>query len=419
MWHEARKQEKSVRSVMIDYQKRAERRKAYYDGLARDPIQTLRIVGKSSPIHVNVDIAAAADETKTLIPWQGDSNNRMDKYDARHRLDRIESDFSYDEDDEESYEETLCNYERYKVLVQNHYLGVEEEEYLKGIDIDEMDGVPVRRRPDKEKKKLAATKAAIGYTYDEGGTTSAVAGTVSSEKRDSVSDNEGNNDDPDIKISALSKFQVDALDGIAKCYGITERKFSKLYKEEKSVAKELDELKSRGSKGRRDERRRRQRERSSLNYERREKRSRDTSSSSSDSSASPPRQSNQFVIEFGSSGSAKTQPSRRRQRTPSSSSYSSSSSSSSSSSRDSRRRRRRRSRSRSPQAKRKRSSSSKTTSSKPKLTPQERLKRRMQLMLNKQLKSDKSREVAKEKQKERERQEREEGLKELCRRYDS
>ena len=42
--------------------------------------------------------------------------------------------------------------------------------------------------------RLAATKAAIGYTYDEGGTTSAVAGTVSSEKRDSVSDNEGNND---------------------------------------------------------------------------------------------------------------------------------------------------------------------------------------------------------------------------------
>lgn len=30
---------------------------------------------------------------------------------------------------------------------------VEEEEYLKGIDIDEMDGVLAKRNPDKEKKK--------------------------------------------------------------------------------------------------------------------------------------------------------------------------------------------------------------------------------------------------------------------------
>jgi hypothetical protein len=30
MWQEARKQEKAIRGMMIDFQKRAERRKAYY-----------------------------------------------------------------------------------------------------------------------------------------------------------------------------------------------------------------------------------------------------------------------------------------------------------------------------------------------------------------------------------------------------
>lgn len=31
MWHEARKQEKKIREVMVDYKKRMERRKEYYD----------------------------------------------------------------------------------------------------------------------------------------------------------------------------------------------------------------------------------------------------------------------------------------------------------------------------------------------------------------------------------------------------
>ena len=33
MWHEARKQEKKIKDAMIDYQKRAERRKEHYEKL--------------------------------------------------------------------------------------------------------------------------------------------------------------------------------------------------------------------------------------------------------------------------------------------------------------------------------------------------------------------------------------------------
>lgn len=31
MWHEARKQEKKLRGMMVDYRKRAERRRAFYE----------------------------------------------------------------------------------------------------------------------------------------------------------------------------------------------------------------------------------------------------------------------------------------------------------------------------------------------------------------------------------------------------
>lgn len=31
MWHEARKQEKKIRGLLVDYQRRAQRRKDYYE----------------------------------------------------------------------------------------------------------------------------------------------------------------------------------------------------------------------------------------------------------------------------------------------------------------------------------------------------------------------------------------------------
>lgn len=38
MWHAARKQEKKVREIMVDYQKRAERRKEHYEKLVGTPV---------------------------------------------------------------------------------------------------------------------------------------------------------------------------------------------------------------------------------------------------------------------------------------------------------------------------------------------------------------------------------------------
>ena len=44
MWQEARKQEKFIRGVMVDYKRRAERRKGFYD----------KIVGINSALNLNL-----------------------------------------------------------------------------------------------------------------------------------------------------------------------------------------------------------------------------------------------------------------------------------------------------------------------------------------------------------------------------
>lgn len=36
MWHEARKQEKKIRGMLVDYRRRAERRRDYYEKIVRN-----------------------------------------------------------------------------------------------------------------------------------------------------------------------------------------------------------------------------------------------------------------------------------------------------------------------------------------------------------------------------------------------
>lgn len=44
MWHEARKQEKKIRCMLVDYQRRAQRRKDYYDKIVSSQVLTLYCV---------------------------------------------------------------------------------------------------------------------------------------------------------------------------------------------------------------------------------------------------------------------------------------------------------------------------------------------------------------------------------------
>jgi arginine/serine-rich splicing factor 16 len=139
MWQEARKQEKAIRGMMIDFQKRAERRKAYYQRMQQDPVQMIRVVGSKCMIHIDPVIAGAAENPKNMIPWQGDQEVLIDKYDARQWLDYIpEMHSSQKSDDGESDpEEQKYNYERYRTLIQSDYLQINEEQRLEQIKVDE------------------------------------------------------------------------------------------------------------------------------------------------------------------------------------------------------------------------------------------------------------------------------------------
>jgi len=61
MWHEARKQERKIRGLIVDYRKRAERRQYFYDKIQADPTQFLQLHGRRSKIYLDPAVAAAGD----------------------------------------------------------------------------------------------------------------------------------------------------------------------------------------------------------------------------------------------------------------------------------------------------------------------------------------------------------------------
>lgn len=54
MWHEARKQERKIRGMLVDYRKRAERRQDFYEKIVRKcSVRTTAIKEKSNCHHTN------------------------------------------------------------------------------------------------------------------------------------------------------------------------------------------------------------------------------------------------------------------------------------------------------------------------------------------------------------------------------
>ncbi|XP_067011375.1 CLK4-associating serine/arginine rich protein [Anabrus simplex] len=172
MWHEARKQERKIRGIMVDYKKRAERRRDFYEKIKADPTQFLQLHGRPVKIHLDPAVAMAADSPANMMPWQGRSDILIDRFDVRAHLDHIPEypqKTDVPEGDELSREDRLANYERYRIIVQNDFLGVGEEKFLHQLYLEEQFG-PVVRPLEGDKKKRNADKnpgAAIPYTYDE------------------------------------------------------------------------------------------------------------------------------------------------------------------------------------------------------------------------------------------------------------
>ena len=115
-----------------------------------------------------------------MMPWQGQKDNMIDRFDGRAHLDIIpeyistsdNSNISSSEKSKEKREQRALNYERYRILVQNDFLKIPEERFLRTIELEEQFGgktyQATKAKEDKKKiKKEGKIGAAIGFNYDQ------------------------------------------------------------------------------------------------------------------------------------------------------------------------------------------------------------------------------------------------------------
>ncbi|GFG33479.1 hypothetical protein Cfor_06766, partial [Coptotermes formosanus] len=106
------------------------------------------------------------------MPWQGRSDVLIDRFDVRAHLDYIPENPPQAEattNEELLREDRLANYERYRIIVQNEFLGIGEEKFLHQLYLEEQFG-PVGRSSEVDKRKRekgTSSGAAIPYTYDD------------------------------------------------------------------------------------------------------------------------------------------------------------------------------------------------------------------------------------------------------------
>ncbi|KAM4642337.1 CLK4-associating serine/arginine rich protein isoform 2-T2 [Discoglossus pictus] len=271
MWHEARKHERKLRGMMVDYKKRAERRREYYEKIKKDPAQFLQVHGRSCKIHLDSAVALAAESPVNMMPWQGDTSNMIDRFDVRAHLDYIPEyrpPLLTTISSEQESDDRKCNYERYRGLVQNDFAGISEEQCLYQIYIDELYG-GLQKPGEDEKKKLSEKKASIGYTYED--STVADLGDSPEKDDDEDSDDESKSDEdeviPDIDVEVdvdeITEDQVADLNKQATTYGMADGDFVRMLRKDKEEseaikhAKALEEEKAMYS-GRRSRRQRRE-----------------------------------------------------------------------------------------------------------------------------------------------------------------
>uniref|UniRef100_A0AAY4E784 Suppressor of white apricot N-terminal domain-containing protein n=1 Tax=Denticeps clupeoides TaxID=299321 RepID=A0AAY4E784_9TELE len=336
MWQEARKHERKLRGMMVDYKRRGERRREYYEKIKKDPAQFLQVHGRAYKIHLDSAVALAAESPVNMMPWQGDTNNMIDRFDVRAHLDYIPTytpPLLNTVSPEQETEERKCNYERYRGLVQNDFASISEEQCLYQIYVDELYG-GLQRPNEDEKKKLAEKKATIGYTYEDSTVTE--PDPQSEKGEDDDSDNSESEEDegiPDIDVEVdvdeLNQEQIMDLNKMATPYGMADGDFVRMLRKDKEEveaikhAKALEAEKAMYS-GRRSRRQRREfrekrlkgRQISPPSYARRDsptydpyKRPQSESSSESRSrSRSPAHEKITFITSFGGSDEEGAQP---------------------------------------------------------------------------------------------------------------
>ncbi|KAL3316550.1 hypothetical protein Ciccas_004809 [Cichlidogyrus casuarinus] len=215
MWHEARKQEKSIRGSLVDLKKRADRRKSYYSTIKEDPIKFLRCYGRPLKIHLDAETVKAAENPNNLP-----------------------STF-------EKIEERLCNYERYRALVKNDFSGLHETVCLRQIEWEERygDSDEVKRKELVEAaSKPVVPKAAIGFNYGDNPNVP-LASALSTVNNSSIAEDEeldSEDDlDVDLTVSNLNSSQNEQLCRLSYQYCMKKSDFVRLLQADKVLENEF------------------------------------------------------------------------------------------------------------------------------------------------------------------------------------
>merc|ERR1711936_506652 len=141
--------------------------------------------------------------------------------------------------EEEAKDMRPLNYERYRILIQNSFLKVKEEKFLKQIALEEKYGGKTyqQQKAEDEKQKVKKNKAAIGFTYEDSTEPIQPPPPPSSNKnseKDPNIQNETDSEDEDefdldtvINFSALSREQIQELNSLGKNYFLGREDFIK------------------------------------------------------------------------------------------------------------------------------------------------------------------------------------------------
>ncbi|KRZ35468.1 BTB/POZ domain-containing protein KCTD3 [Trichinella pseudospiralis] len=258
MWFEARRQEKKIRSIMVDHKKRADRRRSFYDKIKKDPSEFLQIHGEACKIYA--DAAAASAATATWRRWQGNPSVMIDRFDVRAHLDTLPSKENATGEKKGSTTkqkmDSYLNYERFRILVINDFL--KEEQFLKQMYMEEHYGSSVItslvKREEAKKKQLAPERAAIGYSYEDStdlctDTTKTKPWNESINKHPSVSQISSDEDDLDelkgeefdvhLDVSQLTKEDFLELDRLGARYHIKPGDFAKFLRQDEIERQEV------------------------------------------------------------------------------------------------------------------------------------------------------------------------------------
>jgi arginine/serine-rich splicing factor 16 len=184
-----------------------------------DPTQFLQIHGRQCKIHLDPSIAAAADSASAMMPWQGQADNLIDRFDVRAHLDYIPQ-VKKEEEEELTFEERQINYERYRIIAQNSFLAINEEKFLKQLHLEEQFGYT----ESKSKKEQRTGGASIGFNYEDN-----TAPTLGPDLQNE-DESDGNSDsdldvDLSINVSKMDSVQAHEMNRHGRNFGMSSNDF--------------------------------------------------------------------------------------------------------------------------------------------------------------------------------------------------